>query len=71
VKADRTQPVFLQQLRELLGNVVGADDVPDLAHTQIAQILPIVAFTAQAAVGVLLAFQHQQAVTDVGHNECQ
>lgn len=71
MKADRTQTVFLQQLRELLGNVVGADDVPDLAHTQIAQILPIVAFTAQAAVGVLLAFQHQQAVTDVGHNECQ
>ena len=67
VEADRTQPVFLQQLRELLGNVVGADDVPDLVHTQIAQILPIVAFTAQAAVGVLLTFQHQQTVTDGRH----
>ena len=64
VEADRTQTVFLQQLRELLGNVVGADDVPDFVHTQIAQILPVVAFTAQAAVGVLLTFQHQQAVTD-------
>ena len=67
VEADRTQTVFLQQLRELLGNVVGADDVPDLVHTQIAQILPVVAFTAQAAVGVLLTFQHQQAVTDGRH----
>ena len=34
VEADRTQTVFLQQLRELLGNVVGADDVPNLVHTQ-------------------------------------
>ena len=67
VEADRTQTVFLQQLRELLGNVVGADDVPDLVHTQIAQILPVVAFTAQAAVGFLLTFQHQQAVTDGRH----
>ena len=67
VEADRTQPVFLQQLRELLGNVVGADDVPDLVHTQIAQILPIVAFTAQAAVSFLLTFQHQQTVTDGRH----
>lgn len=63
VEADRTQTVFLQQLRELLGNVVGADDVPNLVHTQIAEIIPVVAFTAQTAVGVLLAFQHQQAVT--------
>ena len=38
MKADRTQTVFLQQLRELLGNIVGADDVPDLVHTQIAEI---------------------------------
>ena len=67
VEADRTQTVFLQQLRELLGNIVGADDVPDLVHTQIAQILPVVAFTAQAAVGFLLTFQHQQAVTDGRH----
>ena len=67
MKADRTQTVFLQQLRELLGNVVGADDVPDLVHTQIAQIIPVVAFTAQAAVGFLLTFQHQQAVTDGRH----
>ena len=67
VEADRTQTVFLQQLRELLGNVVGADDVSDLVHTQIAQILPVVAFTAQTTVGVLLTFQHQQAVTDGRH----
>lgn len=67
VEADRTQTVFLQQLRELLGNVVGTDDVPDLVHTQIAEIIPIVAFTAQAAVGVLLTFQHQQTVTDGRH----
>ena len=34
VETDGTQTVFLQQLRELLENVVGADDVPDLVHTQ-------------------------------------
>ena len=68
VEADRTQTVFLQQLRELLGNVVGADDVPDLVHTQIAQILPVVAFTAQAAVGVLLTFQHSQVKKLVQHS---
>ena len=67
MEADRTQTVFLQQLRELLGNVVGTDDVPNLVHTQIAEIIPIVAFTAQAAVGVLLTFQHQQTVTDGRH----
>ena len=61
------QTVFLQQLRELLGNVVGSNDVPNLVHTPIAEIIPVVAFTAQTAVGVLLAFQHQQAVTDGRH----
>ena len=36
VEADGGQTVFHQQLRELLGNRIRAEDVPDLVHTQIA-----------------------------------
>ncbi len=57
MKADGAQTVFLQQLRELLGNIIGAEDVPDLVHTQIAEIVWIVAAAAQTAVGLLLTFQ--------------
>lgn len=57
VEADGAQTVFHQQLRELLGNIIGAEDVPDLVHTQIAEIVWIVAAAAQTAVGLLLTFQ--------------
>ena len=67
MKADGAQTVFLQQLRELLGNIIGAEDVPDLVHTQIAEIVWIVAAAAQTAVGLLLTFQLQQTVTDGRH----
>lgn len=51
VKADGAQTVFLQQLRELLGNIIGAEDVPDLVHTQTAEIVWIVTAAAQAVEG--------------------
>ena len=67
VETDRPQSVVLQHLRELFGNIVRSNDVPNLVYTQVAEIVPVVALTAQAAVSILLAFQHQQAVADVRH----